>query len=81
MQPTRMPQGGASSAFSYTELMKIVLGEMPRSQRAIDQGYDDSEPSLFSPHLPGKAFEIQKLGFYMDDIFSGSANFDEASRS
>jgi hypothetical protein len=29
LQPTRMPQGAVSSAFSMTELMYLVLGKIP----------------------------------------------------
>jgi hypothetical protein len=75
LQPTRMPQGSHTSSFSFTELMYIVMGPIPRSRRAVEEGYDDSEPSLITTASEGT---LPKSCFYMDDIMGGFRTFEEA---
>ena len=74
LQPTRMPQGSITAAFSMTELMYIALGAIPRSERGISEGYDDSEPSLLMASSPNG---LPRSVFYMDDIFAGCKTFQE----
>lgn len=70
-----MPQGTIILAFSMNETMYIVLGAIPCSQKALDVGYTDSEPSLLAVD---SAFGIPRTKFYMDDIFTGGRSFQEA---
>ena len=69
-----MPQGSITAAFSMTELMYIAIGAILRSERAISEGFDDSEPSLLALDSPGG---LPSSVFYIDDIFSGCKTFEE----
>ena len=72
LQPTRMPQGSVTSAFSMTELMYIVFGAIP-SLPQEDGSFSSPEPSL----LQGtEGDELPQTKFYMDDIFAGLKDFD-----
>lgn len=65
LQPTRMPQGSQSAGFSFTELMTIALGPIPKPQ---------PEPSMMAPESPSA---IPPLTFYIDDVFATHSSFDE----
>jgi hypothetical protein len=69
-----MPQGLVTAAFSMTELIYVVLGPIPKSQKAILGGYNDSEPSLLSAKSPE---ELPPTKFYMDNIFLGLKTYEE----
>ena len=63
LQPTRMPQGSATSGFTMTEVMFIMLGEIPG---------DVHEPSL----LGSSTKDSEGCDFYMDDVFVGQSSFE-----
>ena len=54
LQPTRMPQGSESAAFTVSELVRVAYGAIPAP---------DPEPSLFDTGDP------PAVRFYMDDLF------------
>ncbi|KAI0995725.1 hypothetical protein K3495_g12453 [Podosphaera aphanis] len=71
LQPTRMPQGSCSASFSFTELMYLVLGQVPPT---------DTFEGMDSLLLPKKEGQLPGATFYIDDIFSGFRTFDEGYR-
>jgi hypothetical protein len=74
LQPTRLPQGSITSAFSFTELMYIVLGAIPPLQQMSGE-FSPPEPSLLS----ADALDTLPLcKFYIDDIFSGTKDYQSA---
>lgn len=72
LQPTRMPQGAGSSAFTMNELMSLVLGPIPPNSDG--QG---AEPSLLQAAEPDT---LPGMVYYMDDMMAASNNFEEAFR-
>ncbi|KAI0996301.1 hypothetical protein K3495_g11880, partial [Podosphaera aphanis] len=68
LQPTRMPQGSCSASFSFTELMYLVLGQVPKT---------DKFPGMSSLLIPKAVDQLPGATFYIDDIFSGFKTFDE----
>ncbi|CAD6500186.1 BgTH12-04289 [Blumeria graminis f. sp. triticale] len=70
VQPTRMPQGSMSAGFSSTELMYIVLGDIPPGQNQF--------PGMKSVLVPEDNSSPPKASFYIDDMFSGFQNFKDA---
>ena len=65
LQPTRMPQGSQSAAFTMTEVMKLALGPIPSPL---------PEPSLLSPLVPGTVLPVDN---YMDDVFLKHSDFTQ----
>jgi len=70
LQPCRMPQGSHTAGFSLTELMYLVLGEIPPNDDRVGQ-----EPSLLTGETENT---LPPCCFYMDDVFSGFSNYDTA---
>ncbi|KAI0994842.1 hypothetical protein K3495_g13340 [Podosphaera aphanis] len=71
LQPTRMPQGSCSASFSFTELMYLVLGQVPGT---------DEFPGMESILIPKAADLLPDATFYIDDIFSGFKTFEQGYR-
>jgi RNase H-like domain found in reverse transcriptase len=67
LQPTRMPQGSVSAAFTLTELTTILLGAIPPPQ---------PEPSLLHGLPDGDPSDPVPCVFYQDDIFGGHSSFE-----
>lgn len=65
MQPTRMPQGTQSAAFSMTEVVRLAMGPIPSPL---------PEPSLLHAPLPR---EMNPMETYMDDIFLKHTTFED----
>lgn len=68
LQPTRMPQGSCSASFSFTELMYLVLGYIPKTSN-----FPGAESLLNASEEHG----LPKVAFYIDDMHSGFKTFDE----
>lgn len=77
LQPTRLPQESGCATFAMTEVLRIAFGPIPAlaNGQKMPDGSDGSFPSLLQSDLPGQR---AKLTFYMDDLFSGFTDFDEA---
>jgi hypothetical protein len=65
LQPTRMPQGARTSAFTKNEMMHIAFGPIPEP---------NLEPSLF---YNKKQKDAVCMAFYIDDMFIAHASFEE----
>lgn len=74
LQPLRMPQGTRSAGFSMTEMMYLVLGEIPPLPAVGGEDPVGFEPSFL---IPPEEDKLPKCSFYMDDIFTGASTFDE----
>ncbi|KAI0996282.1 hypothetical protein K3495_g11899 [Podosphaera aphanis] len=70
VRPTRMPQGSMSVGFSFTELMYIVLGDIPEGENKF-QG-------MKSTLIANDESSLPKASFYIDHMFSGFSNFEDA---
>ncbi|POS82380.1 hypothetical protein EPUL_006396, partial [Erysiphe pulchra] len=68
LQPTRMPQGSCSASFSFTELMYLVLGQIPAT---------DEFSGMDSILVPKAIDQLPGASFYIDDIFSGFETFEQ----
>ncbi|KAI0994847.1 hypothetical protein K3495_g13336 [Podosphaera aphanis] len=77
LQPTRLPQGSGCATFAMTEALRIAFGPIPAlpNRQQMPDGSDGSFPSLLQSDSPGQR---ARLTFYMDDLFSGFTDFDEA---
>lgn len=69
VKPTRMPQGYISARFLFTELLYIVLGEITR---------ENCFTRTMSILVANNDECLPKIFFYIDDIFSGFSDFQEA---
>ena len=76
LQPTHMPQGTQSAAFSFQELILAALGRIPLLPKELQINRTNSlEPSLLEPFPRDySAFFL----FYFDDIISGLPSIKEA---
>ncbi|KAI0992935.1 hypothetical protein K3495_g15249, partial [Podosphaera aphanis] len=76
LQPTVLPQGCQTATFTLTELMYIMLGEIPPVPEEFrTQECDGSEPSLLkAPEQDA----VEPMKFYMDDLFTGNRTPEEA---
>ncbi|KAI1003138.1 hypothetical protein K3495_g5065 [Podosphaera aphanis] len=68
LQPTRILEGSCSASFSFTELMYLVLEQVPKT---------DKFPGMSSLLIPKAVDQLPGATFYTDDIFSGFKTFDE----
>ncbi|KAK6585464.1 hypothetical protein PZA11_002191 [Diplocarpon coronariae] len=75
LQQTRMPQGSMTSGYSMTELMYIMLGQIPPNE----PGHGDfaGQPSVI---VAPDENSLPMCGFYVDDIFGGCQDFEEGYR-
>lgn len=70
VQPTCLPQGSMSAGFSFKELIYIVLGDIPAGE--------DDFPGMKSLLVVEDGLSLPKVSFYIDDMFSGLSNFQDA---
>ncbi|KAI0997189.1 hypothetical protein K3495_g10996 [Podosphaera aphanis] len=76
LQPTVLPQGCQTTTFTLTELMYIMLGEIPPVPEEFHtQECDGSEPSLLK--VPEQN-AVEPMKFYMVDLFTGNCTSEEA---
>lgn len=68
LQPIRMPQGYCTASFSFTELMYLVLGQIPATEKFL---------GMRSLLLPEEERRLPGATFYIDAILSGFEIFDE----